>query len=449
MQSEEFDSKARDAAERHHPAYDENAWGRMEKLLDKHLPQEKEGKRRIALVLLLLLFLSAGGILLLTRPWKNDKLASNKSLVSDAKNEKQSGGDTNASTPAGNNMVEKSISGQVDANENLATNPHKILIPDLSFVDKKIRTKRSDRDLSFTQDIVVNKTGPDQKDQNRIAEKDIANNSKSTIVNEPTNKNQANAAIEKPTVAGNDPPSVLKSDQPLAEPKSETPSSAMALSNEPIVKKKTKPVQRPQSRFFLTLSAGPDVSSVGLGNFGRMLITYGAGVGYKISDKFTLRTGIYSARKLYSASPYDYHPPDQFWQYYTSLRKVNADCRVLEFPLSLSYNIKSNEKRTWFGSLGISSYIMKRESYDYIYKNSWGTMSSWKTTIRNKNEHYFSVLGLSAGYQKRINNTLSFTAEPYLKIPLTGVGYGKVKLASAGILFSIGIHAPKGIKKAK
>jgi hypothetical protein len=59
MQSEEYDKKIREAAERHHPAYDETAWAGMEKLLDKHMPQEKERKRR--LLLLIFLFLLVGG----------------------------------------------------------------------------------------------------------------------------------------------------------------------------------------------------------------------------------------------------------------------------------------------------------------------------------------------------------------------------------------------------
>ena len=36
--------------------------------------------------------------------------------------------------------------------------------------------------------------------------------------------------------------------------------------------------------------------------------------------------------------------------------------------------------------------------------------------------------------------------EPYVKLPLTGIGYGKVKLNSGGILFSIGIK-PFAAKK--
>jgi hypothetical protein len=37
-------------------------------------------------------------------------------------------------------------------------------------------------------------------------------------------------------------------------------------------------------------------------------------------------------------------------------------------------------------------------------------------------------------------------AEPYIKLPLTGVGYGKVKLNSGGVLFSIGVN-PFNAKK--
>ena len=48
----------RDAAENHHPAYNDKAWDKMEKLLDKHLPEEKDRKRPL---FFLLLFLLLGG----------------------------------------------------------------------------------------------------------------------------------------------------------------------------------------------------------------------------------------------------------------------------------------------------------------------------------------------------------------------------------------------------
>jgi hypothetical protein len=60
MQSEDFDNKLRQAADQHHPNYDENAWAKMEKLLDQHLPQKDD--RREGLFFLLFLFLLGGGL---------------------------------------------------------------------------------------------------------------------------------------------------------------------------------------------------------------------------------------------------------------------------------------------------------------------------------------------------------------------------------------------------
>ena len=53
-----------EAAEHHHPAYDEMAWDKMEKLLDKHLPQKEDKKRRFIFFLLLFLFLGGAGIII-------------------------------------------------------------------------------------------------------------------------------------------------------------------------------------------------------------------------------------------------------------------------------------------------------------------------------------------------------------------------------------------------
>jgi hypothetical protein len=50
---------------------------------------------------------------------------------------------------------------------------------------------------------------------------------------------------------------------------------------------------------------------------------------------------------------------------------------------------------------------------------------------------FFSVLDLSPGYSYSFNKKISLLTEPYLKIPLNGIGAGKVKLNSSGILFTL------------
>ncbi|MBK5273070.1 MAG: hypothetical protein JJE22_18880, partial [Bacteroidia bacterium] len=87
MQSEEFDKKIIEAAEHHHPAYDENAWEKMEKLLDKHLPQKKDDKRRG--IFFLLLFLLLGGsiaFLIINKPRQAKQLLSKEQSLIQEKN---------------------------------------------------------------------------------------------------------------------------------------------------------------------------------------------------------------------------------------------------------------------------------------------------------------------------------------------------------------------------
>jgi hypothetical protein len=81
---------------------------------------------------------------------------------------------------------------------------------------------------------------------------------------------------------------------------------------------------------------------------------------------------------------------------------------------------------------------MKKETYEYYYKNSWGQLQSYMRTYKNENSHLFSVINLSGGYQYHFTNRFSLMAEPYIKIPASGIGAGKVKLNSTGILFTIG-----------
>src|SRR5690348_10755429 len=67
MQFEDLDKKIREAAEQHHPAYDEKAWTKMQKLLNRHLPQARTDKRRAIILLFLLLFIGGGALFFIFR----------------------------------------------------------------------------------------------------------------------------------------------------------------------------------------------------------------------------------------------------------------------------------------------------------------------------------------------------------------------------------------------
>src|SRR5690606_22344924 len=112
-----------------------------------------------------------------------------------------------------------------------------------------------------------------------------------------------------------------------------------------------------------TASAGPSVSSV-RSNPGRITTLYGAGIKYAFNNKWSLGSGFFINKKVYAAGKEDYRPPSSFWNYYTNLLGVDADCDVFEIPLSISYSINKSGKHEWIASTGISNYIMIKEIYN-------------------------------------------------------------------------------------
>jgi hypothetical protein len=201
--------------------------------------------------------------------------------------------------------------------------------------------------------------------------------------------------------------------------------------------------------FFVSASSGMDISMVQTNEIGELKFIYGAGVGYNISKRFAVRTGFYVTNKVYSADPEYYHPPNAFWNYYPNMKQVDANCRVYEVPLAVDYSFGFKKDHSWFASAGLSSLFMKKEEYKYYYKSLATQQDTIRTRVfENQNKHYFSVLSLSGGYTANLSNQFSLRAEPYFKVALTGIGYGNVKLNSAGLLVSA-IYRPFNTSKTK
>jgi hypothetical protein len=455
MLSEDFDKKIRDAADHHHPNYDEKAWSGMKKLLDKHMPEEKENKRRFFFILFFILLLGGGAWLVLEKrmgPAKKDSIATTRAVQTTGgepatSSSKQVGQQGNESvSPVGiiTDPVKNSEPGTVepvsiDQNHGTADpnapvsrkstgNTTKSDMAPVSLpVNKKLKSNKSGSGVP-----VVGDESPVFPVTTGAVNKDDLN--KTTIV-APQSKNEPGTS---PTVATKTQPTetIPASGKAVvvAKPDEKKPEDMTSVT------KKEKPKSKKKNNFFFTLSGGPDASFTGNDKFGRTKIVGGAGVGYTIREKFTLRSGFYTARKLYTSSPGEYNMSPWVSSYYPNLQKVEADCKVYEIPVTVSYNFKSTEKYSLFASAGLSSYIMKRETYDFYYKYSpTGPVVNRAYTAHNENKHYFSVLNLSAGYQRNISKRLSLTAEPYYKVPLKGVGEGKVKLNSTGVLFTLSV----------
>jgi hypothetical protein len=475
MRFEDFDIKIKEAAEKHHPAYDENAWHRMKKLLDQHLPQKEDNRRRAILILLLCLLIGGGTFIAINKPWQNNKLAANNSgdKQSTSTGSSQTTGNNNLGT-GGNASVNENAStnGSTHSNNNAVTATPGIVQKE-NVADKPLlQSPNNNQERIASTKNTVAKTTKESSDKMLASRsnknKDRNNKNNGGLVNKPTvntkvenesPKNNDNIVPGNSAVTdriGQNNQTIVEgnnnvNDHPLAADNKipgtqATTDKKTELKNEE--KKADQPLAKTSTRkktngvlagFAIYISAGPDASKAGGSQTGKTSFVYGAGLSYTVSH-FTLRAGVYKAEKIYKAGAKDYKlsynpPPD------ISFEGVDANCKVIEIPVSLSYNFGATKRSNWFASAGLSSYLMKKENYNYWYKNNTtGYTYPYAYEVDNKNKHYFSVLDISAGYTRQLNNVISVSAEPYLKLPMKGVGEGKVNLNSAGLLLSVGIH---------
>ena len=193
------------------------------------------------------------------------------------------------------------------------------------------------------------------------------------------------------------------------------------------------PVQQP--RFYVGVVGAPDVTTVKFASVQSPLLNFGVTLEYRLTNRLRLTTGLLRSTKQYTARREDYD-----WGTFSTqvakydFKDVEGTCQVLDVPLNLRYDILTQPQYKVFGSLGLSSFFMQRErySYPYVYQNM-ARYAEWE--VVNANRHLFSIVNLSFGYERSLSTRWSLQAEPYLKLPLGGVGVGKVQLVSGGIFF--------------
>lgn len=435
MQSENFDKKLKDSLNQRPPGNDHPEWDKMEWLLDKHLPVEKKDRRRIFFVLFGFLLLGGGVFLIWTNNDENKKQVS--TIDAQKQNTDISENNDRTKTKDGKTAVHPTDPESKTANTGLSS--------EVPYTTSFAPPANNEVDINAT----VAKVGKNKKANNPVDKKvnqgdqTIDELVKSTepersLINELT-KTEPEPAITETKDLIKDPAIETKTEDKPAEKKSEEQKIETNKTKPAAIAKTANKKQNNSSfanNFFVTVSAGPDLSGVG-GDAGEVQLAYGAGIGYQVSKKFSVRTGFYATRKIYTAAPEDYDPPYNFWAYYPNLKNIDANCKVYEIPITVDYKISSNKKQSWFVSAGVSSLLMKEETYEYYYKpNSSPNYITYTKTIKNQNKHYFSVLNLSGGYTRVLNKSISLQAEPYVKLSMTGVGYGKVDLNSGGVLFS-------------
>lgn len=174
-----------------------------------------------------------------------------------------------------------------------------------------------------------------------------------------------------------------------------------------------------------------DLSATGLDGFTNPGTMLGLLAEYRISKKWSIQSGVNYSVKNYSALGGEYDTSTWPRGRSDNLMSAIARCLVLDIPINLRRYFQGKNGNQWFVSSGVSTYLMLSEDYNYEYAIQ---NPNWSPTgqIRGENNHFFGIANFSVGYETPISKKLGLAFEPFMKLPLTGIGQGKVKFLSFG-----------------
>jgi hypothetical protein len=205
-------------------------------------------------------------------------------------------------------------------------------------------------------------------------------------------------------------------------------------------KVKTAPnpiVNKNKPRLVLSILAAPDLTSIQTSGRSNLSGSFGAELTLSVTKRLSITTGAAYAKKIYD-SDFSLYRPNTSYVFKVAPTNVHANCDVIDIPLNVNYKVFDNNRNSITVSTGLSSYLMLKEKYSYTYDGSYQRPQDFE--VKNQNQHYLGIANIGVEFQHKINNKISIGARPFIKLPLTDIGYGNSKLSSTGVAVSLNMN---------
>lgn len=191
-------------------------------------------------------------------------------------------------------------------------------------------------------------------------------------------------------------------------------------------------------KWIFNANVGVETAQSPLG--GRSDVDYSVGLrlGYIASSKLSFNVGANYIREAYQAQGEDYIPPVGFWSASEGVPPeiVQAVCDMLDLSIGASYHFTDVQSNGLVARVNLLSNFMLREEYDYQFDES---SDDFTGVFSGENHNFASQIELSTVYKLRTGGGYFIDAGPYLKLPLSGVGHGNVRLTSVGIRIGVSL----------
>ena len=188
-----------------------------------------------------------------------------------------------------------------------------------------------------------------------------------------------------------------------------------------------------KSRVYFSISAGLEYNQVK--NQGLTKPGWNAGLlaGVQLNNKISIETGLQLSQKKYFSSGLYFKPKSGSMPSDMVVNSLTGNSVLIELPVNLKYNLQKGNN-TFYLVTGISSFLMTTESNHYFALIS-GAQTEMDSKYQQMHNYFASMINVAAGYQFALNKKNNLRVEPYLQIPIRGIGIGSMPVMATGLHF--------------
>ncbi|WP_276502668.1 porin family protein [Terrimonas pollutisoli] len=159
--------------------------------------------------------------------------------------------------------------------------------------------------------------------------------------------------------------------------------------------------------------------------------------GYRFNAHWSIESGLLFAKKPYFSTG-KYFSMDKMGSMPQGMEILSIEGKnvMLEIPVKLKYDFLRQLNHHFFSTAGLSSFINTNEKNNYLVAIN-GVQQSMVSSYKNRSRSAAATLDFSAGYEFKIGKSDHIRIEPYLQIPLKGMGVGSMPMKSSGIRLGI------------
>jgi hypothetical protein len=182
------------------------------------------------------------------------------------------------------------------------------------------------------------------------------------------------------------------------------------------------------------ISGGSSLSSVKTSGLNKPGFEAGIIVGYHFKNKLSLESGLLFGVKYYPSRGEFFNPKSM--PAGTDVMELQGCNYSFQVPLVLQYDLDNSKRKRIFVSAGLASYLLLKEQNDYDLMVN-GTQQQMLAKYHENKNYLAAAVHLGVGYEMKISKSFHIRVEPFVQLPLRGIGVGELPVTTGGIHFGI------------